>query len=112
MAAVCTAVTAPGRLTLDGLVSSMTVVTLTVGTVLATAVAAAVSRWRCATRGTIPISRGAANTPPAIAPPSPPLTPRRPGEAGGAFPPLVVRERDEQDAVRGGDAQGHDAPHQ
>src|SRR5207302_9792580 len=82
MAAVCTAVTAPGRLTLDGLVSCMTVVTLTVGTVLATAVAAAVSRWRCATRGTIPVSRVAANTPPAIAPPSPPLIPRRLGEAG------------------------------
>src|SRR2546430_3963082 len=82
MAAVCTAVRAPGRLTLDALVSCVTVVTLTLGMLAPTAAAAAVSRWRCATRGTIPVSRAAANRPPAIAPPSPPFTPRDRGEAG------------------------------
>src|SRR2546426_3759198 len=81
MAAVCTAVSAPGRLTLDGLVSCVTVVTLTLGTLTPTAAAAAVS-WRCcATRGTIPIARTAATTPPAIPPPSH-LIPRRRGAAG------------------------------
>src|SRR5438094_10248462 len=81
MAAVCTAVRAPGRLTLDGLVSCVTVVTVTLGRLTPAAVAPAARRWRCATRGTIPVSSVAANTPPAIAPPTA-LTPRRRGAAG------------------------------
>src|SRR3989442_12587654 len=89
MAAVCTAVRAPGRLTLDGLVSCVTVVTVTLGRLTPAAVAPAARRGGCPTRGTIPVSRGAANTPPAIAPPTP-LTPRRRGEAGPGrgLPPL------------------------
>ena len=70
MAAVCTAVRAPGRLTLDGLVSCVTVVTLTVGSVTATAAAASASRRCRATRGTVPARRAAANTAPTIAPPN------------------------------------------
>src|SRR3989442_10527917 len=88
MAAVCTAVRAPGRLTLDGLVSCVTVVTLTVGSLTPTAAAAAVSWRRCATRGAMPVSRVAATTPPAIPPPSH-LIPRRrvaAGAGGGLHP--------------------------
>ena len=81
MAALCTAVSAPGRLTLDGLVSCVTVVTLTLGTLTPTAAAAAVSRCRCARRGAMPVSKMTATTPPAIPPPSH-LIPRRPGAAG------------------------------
>ncbi len=73
MAAVRTAVSAPGRLTVEMAGARPTVITLTAGRVLPATATLAASRCRCAMRGRIPATSATTNT----LPPSAPFTQRR-----------------------------------